>query len=165
MATRGSDTPTDMRSIPTAEQGPLIPGAERMPPPIELLEAERKIWRDITGRLPPEWFTADNSPLLKELCRHIAYADELAVDMQALRVKKAEVARGSGSVKARTAAVAALTADLHVLLRLHGYQSERIGNLATKLRLTNQSRWQATTADDQRMRAATGPKPWEAWSQ
>jgi hypothetical protein len=49
------------------------------------------------------------------------------------------------------------------LLRAHGYQSERIGNLSTKLRLTNQSRWSGRKADQQARRFAAGPKPWEDW--
>lgn len=165
MAVRRSTAPTDLRSIPSAAAGPIIPGAERMDPPSELRPVEQKIWRRITGRLPAEWFTADNEPMLKELCRHVAFSDELALEMEAVRARRMEIAASSEPLKERTAQLSDATEELHGLMRLHCIQSERIGNLATKLRLTNQSRWQAAKADEQRMRATAGPRPWEAWSQ
>jgi hypothetical protein len=77
-----------------AVSGPWVPG-ERPPPPPELGAVEIESWRSITARLPADFFTAENKPMLKELCRHVRYADELAGDLQAVRATIAEVAAGS----------------------------------------------------------------------
>jgi hypothetical protein len=164
MAVRRSAAPTDERSIHKAG-APIIPGAERLPPPPELRPAERRIWLDVTARLPPEWFTADNSPLLKEMCRHVVFADELAVDAEMVRERIAAVRAGSDHESEKMEAIEKLTKTLHQMLRSHTSQSRAVANLATKLRLTNQSRWQPLTADNQTRRSVDGPKPWENWSQ
>lgn len=80
-------------------------------------------------------------------CLHIHYAELLASDIAAI-LDAGEPAR---------------RAELQALLRDHGYQTERIGNLSTKLRLTNKSRWSGTKADQQARRFGAGPKPWEDW--
>jgi hypothetical protein len=49
--------------------------------------------------------------------------------------------------------------ELVSLLRAHGYQTERIANLSTKLRLTNQSRWSSARAADQHRRRTSGARP------
>lgn len=64
------------------------------------------------------------------------FADELAVELEAVRSRLAEVAAGSEPELDRLKALAELRKDQLTLLRAHGYQTERIGNLSTKLRLT-----------------------------
>lgn len=160
MAKREAGPSSDRRGADI--DSPIIPGVRRLAPG-ELESAEVKVWNEIVGELPPDWFTGDNAPLLKELCRHIAYADELAAEMKSVKVKIAALRLEPGPVAAKTKAVDQQRKVLHSLLRLHGYQSERIGNLATKLRMTNQSRYQAQKANDQHARASSGPKPWENW--
>jgi hypothetical protein len=51
------------------------------------------------------------------------------------------------------------------LLRMHGYQTERIGNLATKLRLTNQSKILAVKSEKKARdeRPTDVPRPWNDW--
>jgi hypothetical protein len=145
-----------------ALSGPWVPG-ERPPPPPELEPVEQEAWRAITARLPADFFTAENRPMLKELVRHVRYADELATDLQAVRVTLGEVAAGSDPPPIKVKALAALRREQRELLRAHGYQSERIGNLSTKLRLTPQSRQSARRADQQARKLAAGPRPWEDW--
>src|SRR6478735_7381083 len=54
---------------------PMIPG--QSPPPPEELEPDQQLeWEAITARLPADWFSGENIPMLKELCRHITYARE-----------------------------------------------------------------------------------------
>jgi hypothetical protein len=127
--------------------GPIIPGM-RPPPPDDLDPAEKAAWQEITARLPMDWFTGENAPMLKELCRHIGYANMLAGEIAAIR-----------SITGK----ASMRDELQALLRAHGYQSERIGNLSTKLRLTKQSRWSGAKADQQARKIGAGPKPWEDW--
>jgi hypothetical protein len=164
MAVRRSTAPTDERSLP-AGSGPIIPGQERMAPPPELRPIEQKVWLDITGRLPPEWFTADNAPLLKEMCRHIVIADEVMADMEPIRAQIAAIRSSLENESVKTKAINKAMKSLNLLRRFHVMQSNAIANLATKLRLTNQSRWQPLKADNQTARSADGPKPWENWHQ
>jgi hypothetical protein len=138
--------------------GPIIPGA-RLPPPADLEPEEQGHWLMITGALPPDWFGPENTPLLRELCRHIAYADWLAQDITRLRRKLAELAE-LGDPKQLRQAEAAISRTL----RLHGRQSEHIGNVSTKLRLTKLSRYGRADAAGSATRDATPyPKPWTDW--
>lgn len=146
-----------------------IPG-ERPDPPPELREPEAAVWRRIVGRLPVDWFAADNEPLLKELCRHVIHADELSARLEDTRqsiVALGELVRAGGVVDVQTLQARETLVELSkvemMLLRAHGYQSERIGNLATKLRLTNQSQEQPKKAGTRRDVVPPGKKPWEGW--
>jgi hypothetical protein len=143
---------------------PLIPG-ERPSPPPELTPPEGDAWRRITGRLPGDYFSAETVPMLKELCRHCCRADELAQEIEAVRAEMQAVAVGSDTTATRAKAEAALRASWLTLLRAHGYQSERVGNLSTKLRLTKFSRYMrdAESAAIAARNAPAGPKPWEDW--
>jgi hypothetical protein len=125
-------------------QGPIIPG-QRPPPDPHLDEEQAKEWRKITGRLPSTWFRGENLCMLVELCRHITYSRFIA----------AEIARMRQNPEAKE--------ELRSLLRAHGYQSERIGNLSTKLRLTLQSRYDPETAAIEANKTADGPAPWLDW--
>ena len=125
---------------------PMIPG--QSPPPPEELEPDQQLeWEAITARLPVDWFTGENIPMLKELCRHITYARELARQIAKVRAEIQAFMEGSAADTAGSMVIAerrkiqvGLRDELCRLLRSHGYQSERIGNLCTKLRLTKQSR-------------------------
>jgi hypothetical protein len=55
-------------------------GNERPAPPDELTEEEAEEWRAIASRMPHDWFTRENHPLLAEYCRHIVRARDLAGD-------------------------------------------------------------------------------------
>ena len=141
---------------------PLVPG-QRPPPPPELNEAEAAIWAGIVASLPESWFRPDTRVLLKELCRHVHHADDLSCDIDALRAEVRAVTVGSFEDGARSSALDRTTAALHTTMRLHALQSERIGNLATKLRMTNQSRYAANKVLDRARSGPVGPRPWENW--
>ena len=145
--------------------GAVVPGEPIQPPdpPPELGDAEQAIWRGITGKMPPGWFSADNVPMLKELCRHIRHADELAADLEVVREALAAIKERITADPALLEQTLELTKSRINLMRAHGYQSERIGNLSTKLRLTNQSRYEAIKADRERRDVPTMPRPWEDW--
>jgi hypothetical protein len=131
----------------------IIPG-QREPPPDNLAPAEQEAWRAITAALPHDWFGPEALPMLKELCRHLRYSDLVAAMIrEALESDAAESNADNGGG----------LAELVALLRAHGYQTERIANLSTKLRLTNQSRYSSARAADQHRRRAGGGRPWEDW--
>ena len=138
--------PSSYDSIPSA-----VP-TKPPPPPTDLEPEEQAEWLAITARLPADWFTGENVPMLRELCRHICYSRELARQIAPLWKRPLD------SVVVRR--------ELSTLLRAHGFQSERIGNLSTKLRLTQQSRAMrsADKAGVAAKNAGSGrPKPWEDW--
>ena len=141
--------------------GPIIPGNERRPsPPAQLDTRERRIWSAITARLPADWITAESQPMLTELCRHIRIADDLAVDRALARAAIDEI-RKMPEPDAKSLAEA--TREYRAVLRAHGYQTERIGNLSTKLRLTPQARYAPSTAKREAGKVIEGPEPWNDW--
>jgi hypothetical protein len=160
----GAGLPTE-RAMPRQNQytavDPIIPGRSKRPAaPSELDAREQQIWRDITRRLPAEWFTSDNMPLLKELCRHIRHADDLSVDLALARAAIDELRK---TPEPSAESLAAATQEYRAVLRAHGFQSERIGNLSTKLRLTPQSRYAPSTAKREAAKVIEGPEPWDDW--
>jgi hypothetical protein len=136
--------------------GPIIPGAERRPPPPDDLEpAEQGHWVAITAALPPDWFNGGSAPLLKQLVRHIHLADELAQDVTRLRGELA-VAKP----KARSNALR----ELLCAQRAAGFESDRIASLSTKLKLTLKSRYARSDAAYAGVKGtATFPDPWTDW--
>ena len=145
---------------------PIIPG-KRPPPPKELEPDQQLEWEAITARLPADWFSGENIPMLRELCRHICYARELAKEIAAVNAMLSEVVAGTAAEAEKSNVMAAGRKELCDLLRAHGYQSERIGNLSTKLRLTKLSRYEdaRTAARAARDAGSTRPKPWEDWGE
>jgi hypothetical protein len=141
--------------------GAIIPGNERRPsPPAQLDARERAIWIKITARLPVEWFTAETQPMLVELCRHIRIADDLSADRVVARAAIDEIRKQS---QPDTEALVAAMQEYRAVLRAHGYQSERISSLATKLRLTPQARYAPSTAKREAGKVFEGPDPWNDW--
>jgi hypothetical protein len=116
----------------------------KVAPPDDLTEEQATVWRSITARLPSTWFGSDNTPVLRELCRHVVYSRQLAGELDSIRGK-------SGPANRKL---------MLSLLRAHALQSNRIADLSTRLRLTNQSvdRDKAATL---RKSEVDGPKPWE----
>jgi hypothetical protein len=145
---------------------PMIPG-KRPSPPDDLTPEQQVEWEAIVARLPVDWFTGENIPMLRELCRHICYARELAEEIAAVKAMLSEVIAGTAPEAEKSNVMAARRKELCDLLRAHGYQSERIGNLSTKLRLTKLSRYEdaRTAARAARDAGGTRPKPWEDWGE
>jgi hypothetical protein len=63
---------------------PIIPGS-RPDPPHELSPEQKAIWSSIVATLPATWFDATTFPLLKELARHIDFANWIASDIAQAR--------------------------------------------------------------------------------
>lgn len=114
------------------------------PVPAELTPAEARIWRDAVESKPAEWFGADSWPVLKEYVRAAVMCDTLAV--------------------VATDAAQSKDGDLiKAVLATRDRESRRMADLATKLRLTQQSRYtpQAAATADKR---ASGKRPWQSGS-
>lgn len=151
---------------PGVNGGPAVQW-NRPEPPEDLEPGERAIWREVIGRLPADWFTVECQPVLKQLCRHIRYADDLAGDMAAIRAIMTEIKQdssGSMTVADRMKTFAKMSGELHNLMRIHIRQSHQIGMLSTRLRLTPQSRYEALRANDETKTARPpGAQPWNDW--
>jgi hypothetical protein len=116
------------------------PPGKPLSPPADLSAAERARWEAVVDSKPADWFAADSAPVLKEYCRASVTCDVLAK-------------------RVATALRNADPAALKKLLDSRHQEAVRLAGLATKLRLTPQSRYSArsaATADQQ----VSGPRPW-----
>jgi hypothetical protein len=152
----------------TSTVSPLVPGA-KMPAPPELLPAQAAIWDRIVGSLPQGWITGGSEPLAKELCRHIDHSDRVSRDIEWARSELAAaiavVADDVKAEKAKAARCRKAQAFLFSLMRMQKLQSDAIGRLSQKLRLTKLSQYTraAESAAIAARNAPAGPEPWEDW--
>ena len=131
MARKSAAALSVVRSIPDAR--PDVPAG--------LSDAEVELWTDIVDSKPGDWFGPDSMPVLKEYVRA-----SIMCDLLDAKVKDAMQEGDAGDVK--------------MLLDLRDKESRRAVSLATKLRLTQQSRYGARSADRADKRAS-GARPWQ----
>lgn len=123
---------------------PATPGENLLAPPRDLTEAERVMWLEVVESKPADWFDRDSAPVLKEYVRAAVTCDQLA----------AAVNTALSSDDLTEVAMAGK------LLLARDREARRCASLATKLRLTQQSRYtpqSAATAN----RQAGGKRPWQ----
>jgi hypothetical protein len=132
-------------------------------PPTSLGPAEVELWWRVTSAMPPNWFSAENLPLLAAYCRHCVYADAIAADIAAVRAGLAALAAGSLPAAERAKTIASLQRELRMLQRTHASETGAMLSVATKLRLTQQSRFQANSAyaKTRGRPPADAPRPWD----
>ena len=100
----------------------LSPPSVHLLPPEGLTEEQAQVWRTVVESRSADFFSEDAAPLLEEYCRVVVMCRLLAVEIEA------GIAGGdAGALKA--------------LLDMRDKESRRMASLATKLRLTNQSRY------------------------
>jgi hypothetical protein len=123
--------------------GTEIDGRPRAPD--DLTEFQRDIWRrTVTNESADVFRTAALQQLLKEYCRHVETAHCLTQ-----QIDRAMVATNMS------------LNELDTLLRMRDRETKALADKATKLRLTNQSRYTpgaAATAS----KKASEKKPWQA---
>lgn len=116
----------------------------RIEPPKGMPKAQRELWSEVVGSKPADWFGPDNAPLLAEYVRAVDMANKLEAQIEALMAGSCE------------------PADLKDLLNMRDKESRRVTSLATKMRLSQQSKYtekSAATAD--RRASAQGGKLWQ----
>lgn len=139
----------------------LIPGV-REPAPDDLEPDAAALWNAVIARLPADWFTTENKPLFKAYCRHATYADYFAKQATALRAT-IESLEASGT-KAAAKKLPKLRERFITAHKMHAFEIEHATSVATKLRLTNQSRYVRQTAGNKaRSESASNPPPWQKW--
>jgi hypothetical protein len=123
----------------------VTPGvATVLAPPKSLTVRQNELWKEIVLSKPESWFDRLTAPLLSGYVKAIASHEFLASRSDAI---EATVADG----------------DLKTLNGIHAMierQARLIQTFATKLRLTQQSRYTAATAAVV-SRRASGTRPWD----
>jgi len=124
-----------------------LPG-QRLEPPESLTEAQKETWRAVVATKPPEWFAADSAPVLVAYCKAVASHAFVALQLERFEKRK----RMDGK------ALAAYRA----MLKSQATQGALVASLATKLRLTPQSRYTPqSAATASRKTSDAQKKPWE----
>jgi hypothetical protein len=114
-----------------------LPG-QRPEPPGPLSDEEAAVWRAVVATKPSDWFLPDTWPLLADYCTACVQQEGVR------RLLNTE------------------ECDKEKTLRLLDMLGKLKMALATKMRLSQQSRYRADAADAAQRRAGASPnKPWE----
>ena len=130
-----------------AELGVIRGIPQRPEPPDELTPEQADEWRAIVGRMPVDWFRREIHPLLCAYCRHVTNSRPIAGLIEDAH---------KGDLTDRKALM-----RLNRLLGMQERQSNALMGLATRMRLTNQSRYTSRSAASQAKGGTTGKKLWE----
>lgn len=118
--------------------------------PENLTPGQQQVWDRTVANEGPEVFkTAALQQLLKDYCRHVETADRLTKVIDKLTADESN-ARSPTSID-----------HLDKLLRMRDRETKALADKATKLRLTNQSRYTPGAAGTAAKKGATeAVKPW-----
>ena len=119
---------------------PVSPWA-RLEPPETLTEAQARVWREVVATKPVEWFKADSAPVLEAYCQSVENYRRTATALDQ-----------TDSCDLQT---------YRVLSELVIKQANLVAALATKLRLTPQSRYTPQAAATADRKSGDVRKPWE----
>jgi phage terminase small subunit len=121
---------------------------KRPDPPEELSAGAKEVWRRTVASETPEFFrTAALQALLADYCRHVDTADILTSQIDAFEVDWFKTEDG---VK-----------RYDMLTKMRERETRSAADRATKLRLTNQSRYTPRAAEFAAREQSTASKPWE----
>ena len=114
----------------------------RLEPPESVSEAAAVVWREVVATKPAEWFQADTAPVLEAYCNTI---------VEYRRVADALAETGPSDLK-----------TYRPLVEMAEKLGRAITSMATKMRLTPQSRYTPISAGTAAKKAAVAAKPWSA---
>ena len=136
------------RGRKSAAELSVIPGIPQRPePPDELTPQQAEEWSEIVDRMPVDWFRREIHPLLCSYCRHVTNARHIAGLIEAAH----DLDIGDRKALMR----------FNRLLGMQERQSSALMGLATRMRLTNQSRYTASSAATAAKGGTTGKPLWE----
>jgi hypothetical protein len=122
---------------------------ERPEPPEDLTDEQKATWRELTSSEPQDFFsTGALRNMLKDYCRARSEIERLSRIVSYFQddwIKPEEGAR-----------------RLQLYLRMRNEEIRRASDLATKMRLTNQSRYTPMAAATASRNTLRSIKPWEA---
>lgn len=119
--------------------------AVRLPPPEELTEAEKATWRQVMNAKPAGWFDKSHLPLLTQYVRHISYVAIIKDQIAGMKPDWLTTSEG--------------LQRYDKLLSMHEREGRAISSLATRMRLTPQSTYDAKKGAGYVPK--DGPKPWD----
>jgi hypothetical protein len=105
--------------------------------------AERAVWREIVGAMPPNWFGLECQPVLRRLCAQIVISEGLEQQLRNERVDG--LADSERAVR---------------LAEAHRDAARAVNQLSQSLRLTPRSRWSGRASETEVGHAAK-ERPWE----
>jgi hypothetical protein len=120
--------------------------AERPAPPADLCPEAAEEWVAIVARMPPDFFMREMHALLAQFCRHT--------------VTSRLIARLIDTVPSEALHDWAQLQRYGRLLAMQDRESKALANLATRMRITNQSRYTTRSAATA-SRKSVSSKPWE----
>ena len=138
------------RKSAAAQAAVVIAGGfgTRPEPPTDLTERQAEIWREIVSSEDPNFFnTGALRGMLSEYCRHREASEGISKIINSFDPQWLKANEGAKRYKD--------------LLKMRDLETRGATSLATKLRLTNQSRYNAQSGATAARNAAKGPKPWE----
>jgi P27 family predicted phage terminase small subunit len=113
-----------------------------MEPPESVSEAAAVVWREVVATKPAEWFQADTAPVLEAYCNTI---------VEYRRVAEALAATGPSDLS-----------TYRPLVDMAEKLGRAITSMATKMRLTPQSRYTPISAGTAAKKAGAASRPWSA---
>ena len=116
---------------------------KRPVPPKGINTNKARVWIDIVGSKPPDWFGVDTFPLLTAYCHHTVKAQEID--------DKIEDVQFEPGTKIE---------HVDLLFKMRERETRAIMALARSMRLTQQSKLKAETAETKN-RNQPGVVPWE----
>ena len=125
----------------------VTPGQRRPEPPAALQPAEADKWREIVSTKPGDWFTKDTHPLLMAYVRAMMASEVIAQQVAAFDPEWMADRDG--------------LARFDRLMAMQERQGKLMAMLATKMRLSQQSKYGARGAETAARNAAGGTRPWE----
>lgn len=141
MGTRGRKSSTELTTISASG----ITSKLRLEAPADLTAEQAEVWRAIVNANPADMFNPGSAALLAQLCRHTVAARRIAAWLW-----KLEMAEGNLD-----------TETWFKLLARQESESKIIASLATRMRLTPQSRYTPGAAATASKAVRNGPAPWE----
>ena len=136
---------------PAHEKIRMLPGRDdrRPPPPEGLTDAQAALWRDIVATEPASLFdSAARQHLLRLYVEHATFRAQL----QAL-IDRSPIEGIADEGKAK---------GFEAMLRARDRETKQLVSLATRMRLTNQSRYTPAAAGSAvRNDRGAGPRPWD----
>ena len=107
---------------------PIHQPSVHLEPPDCLTDDQAQVWRETVTARAADYFQPDVAPLLEEYCRVVVMCRALALQVEGLMAGDED-------------------GNLEKVLRLRDMESKRLTSIATKLRITNQSRYNPLSAN------------------
>ena len=131
----------------TAELGVAHGIPQRPKPPADLTPDQAVEWQAVVSRMPVDWFPREIWPLLCAYCRHVTNSRHIAGLIEDAH---------KGDLSDRKALM-----RYNRLLGMQERQSSTLAGLATRMRLTQQSRYTPHSAASRTKGSTSAKKLWE----